>query len=101
MTWWTRWKDKYGEVVEEYGTAAIVTYIALRLSAMLGFWIAISYGFEVGTATGNAGTFWAAWAGSKVTQPLWMALTVVLTPIAVRIWRRFRPLPPPPASPAP
>jgi len=99
MSWWSTWRAKYEHVVEEYGTAAIVTYIVLRLCALVGFYVAITQGFDVGSTAGSAGTVGAAWAASKVTQPLWMGLAVVLTPFAVRFWRRLRPPPPTPAPP--
>ena len=97
MTWWSNWRTRYEHLVEEYGSAAIATYLTLFASTWFGFWVAISYGFDVGSGAANAGTIGGAWVATKVTQPLRIMLTIGLTPIAVRIWRRFRaPRPPAP-----
>lgn len=99
---WASWRTRYEKVVEEYGSAALGTYVALFVATLIGFWVAIRSGVQVEGAAATAGTVGSAYIATKMTQPLRIAATVVLTPAWVRVVRRMRrpatPTPPPPAA---
>lgn len=91
MKFWEAWKARYKALVEEYGTIAVVVYFTIFFGTWAGFWYALSAGFEVSGAAGQAGTFWGAYAATKLTQPLRIAATFVLTPTVAAIKHRIRP----------
>ena len=103
MSLWTRWRAKYEHLVEEYGSAAIATYLVLFFTTWIALWVAISWGFDPGSNAASAGTIGGAWVATKVTQPVRIGATIVITPLAVRLWRRLRPAarPPVPEPPTP
>jgi hypothetical protein len=57
----------------------------LFFGTWFAFWIAIKTGFEPNDAASGAGTVGGAWVATKVTQPIRIGLTVVLTPFVVRL----------------
>lgn len=77
----------------DYGTVAIVTYFVIFFTTWGGFAAAITFGINVDGAAAGAGTIGAAWLATKVTQPLRIGATVLLTPVAARVWHRVRPRP--------
>lgn len=99
MSWWTRLRERYAHLLEEFGSAAVAVYAVLFFGTWLGFWIAISYGFDAGENAANAGTIGGAWVATKVTQPVRIAATIAITPLAVGLWRRLRPARKPPEAP--
>jgi len=77
-------------VLTEYGTVALVLYLAIFAIVLCGTWIAMRAGWSPTSAAGNAGTFAAAYVVTKLTQPLRIAATVVLTPLLAKGWERMR-----------
>ena len=77
-------------VLTEYGTVALVLYLAIFAIVLCGTWIAIRAGWSPTSVSGNAGTFAAAYVVTKLTQPLRIAATVVLTPLLAKGWERMR-----------
>jgi hypothetical protein len=57
---------------------------------LVGFATAIKLGARVESAAGTAGTWGAAYIATKLTQPLRILATLVITPIVVRIVRRTK-----------
>lgn len=78
---------------DEFGMVAVVTYFAIFALVIGGFAVAISMGVQVEGAAGTAGTLAAAWVAAKLTQPLRIIATLVLTPFIGRFLRRFRKTP--------
>ncbi|HEY9225928.1 MAG TPA: DUF1279 domain-containing protein [Gemmatimonadaceae bacterium] len=76
-------------VLTEYGTVALVLYLVIFTLVLLGSWIAIRAGWSPTSVGGKAGTFAAAYIITKITQPLRIGATVVLTPIMARLWERM------------
>jgi hypothetical protein len=102
------WRERYSKLVEEYGTAAIGTYLVLFFGTWVGFWLAIRSGIQVEGAMAESGTIGGAYLATKLTQPIRIAATVVLTPLVVGAWHRLRGRdripevkPPPPSPPGP
>jgi hypothetical protein len=77
-------------LLAEYGPAALWIYFGIFALVLGGFAIAIALGAEVESAEGAAGTLGAAYVATKVTQPLRIAATLVLTPLVVGLVRRVR-----------
>ena len=77
------------QLAQEYGPFALGTYFAIFAIVFAGFAAAISAGFEVEGAAGSVGLLGAAWLATKVTQPLRIAATLALTPLAAAALRRL------------
>jgi hypothetical protein len=94
-------RDRYQKLVEEYGTAAIGTYLVLFFGTWVGFWLAIRSGVSVEGAVAESGTIGGAYLATKLTQPIRIAATAVLTPLVVGAWHRLRGRPPGTRPPPP
>lgn len=81
---------KLKKLVSEYGPVAIGTYLAIFALVLAGFAAAITLGFHVQSAAGTAGVLGAAYVATKVTQPLRIGATLVLTPLVAKVLSRFR-----------
>lgn len=81
-------------LLTEYGAVAVVVYFAIFFAVLAGFWLAIHFGWRTHSAAGTAGTLAAAYVATKLTQPLRIAATLVLTPAVARFYERLRGLPP-------
>lgn len=75
-------------VFAEYGTVALVVYMTIFLVVLAGIWTAIHLGWQPESTTGNVGTFTAAYVATKLTQPLRIAATLALTPLAAKAYER-------------
>ena len=75
-------------LLAEYGTVAVVIYFAIFFAVLFGFWAAIRLGWRPSSATGNVGAFTAAYIATKLTQPIRIGATVVLTPLVARLYER-------------
>lgn len=76
------------QILTQYGAIAVAIYLAIFGLVLGASWFAIRLGWTPTGVTGNAGVFTAAYLFTKVTQPLRIGATVVLTPIAGRVWHR-------------
>jgi len=83
-------KERLQKLFVEYGSAAAWVYFAIFVLVLAGFATAIRLGASVEGAAGTAGTWGAAYVATKLTQPLRILATLVVTPVAVRILRRTR-----------
>lgn len=81
------------QVLAEYGTVALVVYLVIFFAVLFGFWTAIQLGWRPGSAAGSVGSFAAAYIATKLTQPLRIGATLLLTPIVARLFDRLRPRP--------
>lgn len=89
-------------ILVEYGTVALVVYLAIFFLVLFAFWTAIRFGWQPSGALANVGAFTAAYLATKVTQPLRIIATVALTPLVAKLVHRgaHRPALPAPAAPA-
>ncbi len=94
--WWKRARQQYQQLVERYGAIAVGTYFTIFFSVLGGFWLAVSsgvdlasgfesLGFDTQSASSRSGTLVVAYAFTKLTQPLRIAATLVLTPLVARL----------------
>lgn len=84
-------REKLKLLLEEYGRIVLWVYLGIWLVVLAGFTLAISAGFNVKSVSASGlGVLGAAWLATKLTQPLRIAGTLVLTPIisaALKKWR--------------
>lgn len=78
-------------ILAEYGVIAVVLYLLIFTLVLFGSWVAISAGWAPTSVAGKAGTFTAAYIVTKITQPLRIGATVVLTPFIARLWEKIVP----------
>ena len=77
-------------VLGEYGPVAVVVYFAIFFLVFGGFLAAIRFGWRPQSGGGQAGVVAAAYVATKLTQPLRIAATAVLTPFCARLYERLR-----------
>ena len=93
IAWCRRAPARLKELLEEYGSTAIATYFVIFAIVLAGFAVAIQQGVQVESAEGSAGVLAGAWVATKLTQPVRIAVTLVLTPLIARLLKKS------PASP--
>ena len=90
MKHWAKIKERLSGLMREYGQLALGTYFGLFFLTWGGFALAITCGFHMTSAAGNAGVLGASYLAAKVTQPLRIWLTLLITPLVARVLRRPR-----------
>ena len=88
MSWFKQTKARWDQVKAEYGKIAIWTYLTLSILVLGGFFLAIKMGIEVGGAGEATSALFGAWLAAKVTQPVRIAATIVLTPMVANVLRK-------------
>jgi hypothetical protein len=83
-------KKTIQHLLTEYGAVAVVVYFAIFFLVLGGFWAGIQFGWRPESAVGGVGAFTAAYIATKLTQPLRIAATLLLTPVIVRVYDRMR-----------
>lgn len=87
------------QILIEYGVVGVVLYLAIFFLVLGGAWLAMKSGFRPASVGSQTGTFLAAYIVTKLTQPLRIAATVILTPLIARLYERItgrsRSAPPP------
>lgn len=79
------------QIFAEYGIIAVVLYLVIFFVVLISAWLGIRLGWAPAGVAGNAGTWTAAYIVTKITQPLRIAATVLLTTFIGRLWRRDEP----------
>ena len=95
--WFQRAKAKLDAHLKEYGAIALVVYLTIWLTVWAGFAIAIAGGFSAVDGEGEAATDATAWGvilaayiPTKLSQPLRIGATLLITPVVAGIWHRIR-----------
>jgi hypothetical protein len=83
-------KERLKTHFAEYGRIAIYTYLALSISTIIAFSIAIGFGVAPSSATGVFGVIGAGWVAAKATMPLRILATLGLTPLVAALVVRLR-----------
>jgi hypothetical protein len=83
-------KKTVQNLLAEYGTVAVIVYFAIFFATLGGFWLAIRFGWRPSSAAGTVGTWAAAYIATKLTQPLRIGATLVITPVAAKLYERVR-----------
>ena len=83
-------KGKLKELIELYGSTALICYLVIFIVSMVGFYVIIQAGVDLNSYSffsgklASTGTIVLAWAATKVIQPFRIALTILLTPIVAK-----------------
>lgn len=86
--------SRINHLIEEYGGIAIGTYLVIFAMTFFTFWGLITFGFDLSSLGSwfvglpEVGTLAIAYAATKLTQPLRIALCIVLIPVVHRYWSR-------------
>ncbi len=83
-------KKTIQKLLAEYGTVAVIVYFVIFFGVLGGFWLAIRFGWRTSSAAGTAGTLAAAYIATKLTQPIRIAATLVVTPVVAKVYERIR-----------
>jgi hypothetical protein len=78
----------FNNIITEYGPLALGIYLAIFGLVLFGAWTAINFGWQPESAAGSVGAFTAAYLTTKVTQPLRIGATLLLTPLVARGYAR-------------
>ncbi len=90
-------KERLQDLAAEYGKIAFVVYFSISALTILGFYVAIKTGVDVGDSTaGSSGALFAAWIAAKLTWPLRLGATFFLTPIVAALVHKIQGKPTPP-----
>jgi hypothetical protein len=83
-------REKLKLLLEEYGRLAIWVYLVLWLAVLAGFAVAISTGIKADSGAVGLGVLGAAWVATKLTQPLRIGATLLLTPAISTVLKKWR-----------
>ncbi|HUQ80803.1 MAG TPA: DUF1279 domain-containing protein [Gemmatimonadaceae bacterium] len=83
-------KKTVQNLLAEYGTVAVIVYFVIFFGVLAGFYLAIRFGWRPSSAAGSMGTLAAAYIATKLTQPIRIAATVVVTPLVAKLYERIR-----------
>lgn len=81
-------RKTFKQLMTEYGVVAVVLYFTIFFLVLGGAWLALRAGWTPKSVSGQAGRFLAAYIITKLTQPIRIAATVVLTPLVARLYER-------------
>jgi hypothetical protein len=88
MSWFKQTMARWDQVKAEYGKIAIWTYLTLWVLVLGAFFLAIKSGVDVDGAGEASSALFGAWLAAKVTQPVRIAATIVLTPMVAKMLRK-------------
>jgi hypothetical protein len=83
-------KKTVQNLLAEYGTVAVIVYFTIFFATLGGFWLAIRFGWRPSSAAGSVGTLAAAYIATKLTQPIRIGATLVVTPLIAKLYERAR-----------
>ena len=81
------------KILAQYGAIAVVLYLALHMVVLFGFYGAIKMGWTPQGIAGEAGIWTVAYLLTKLTQPIRLGLTLLLTPLIARLFSKPAPVP--------
>jgi hypothetical protein len=96
------YRERFNKLLTQWGSLVLWVYFGIFGLVYVGFALAIKFGFRVEATVGEAGTsntgidgaffawLFAAWVATKLTQPMRIAATLVLTPALAAVLKRFR-----------
>ena len=79
---------KIQQLFSKYGRTGIFVYFSIFFLTLFTFWALLTTGIDIRSwsffsGLGNIGTIGIAYAATKITQPIRIAATVLVTPIIV------------------
>ena len=85
-------KTKMQDMFAQYGRMGIIVYFGIFFLTFFLFWLALSVGVDISSwdffsgKLEKLGTIALAYAATKLTQPIRIGLTLVLTPLIARFF---------------
>jgi hypothetical protein len=85
-------KTKMQDMFAQYGRMGIIVYFGIFFLTFFIFWLSLTVGVDIRSwdffsgRLGDVGTIALAYAATKITQPIRIGLTLVLTPLVARIF---------------
>ena len=81
--------SKMENLLARYGRIGIIVYLSIFGLTLFGFWTLLTTGVDIRTwsffsGLGDVGPIGLAYAATKITQPIRIALTVIVTPLVGR-----------------
>ncbi len=83
-------RQKMEELLKEYGPIVLIVHFTLFFLTLAGFGLALNLGFHIQGTAGKAGLWAAAYGATELTKLIRLAITVALTPVVGRFWKRLR-----------
>ena len=82
--------SKVQNLFSKYGRIGLSVYFIIFFMTLLGFWGLLTAGFDIRTWSffselGDIGALGLAYAATKITQPIRIALTLLITPLIDKI----------------
>lgn len=82
--------ERLKALLAEWGPLFVVVWFVVFATVLVGFVLAIQFGFRAESTAGTLGTWGAAYLATQVTKPLRIAATLVITPALGALLKRFR-----------
>ena len=77
-------------ILAEYGAVALTVYLTIFALVFVGAYVAVAMGWRPESLSGKVGTWVIAYGIVKLTQPLRIGATLLLTPLVARVYERLR-----------
>lgn len=90
MKWLAAQKERLQQLFAEFGTVAIVTYFVIFFGTWAWFWWAIGQGWSPDGAAGEMGRIGGSYAATKLTQPVRIGVTLLITPFIAALVHKVR-----------
>ena len=83
--------SKMETILAKYGRIGIIVYFSIFFLTLFCFWTLLTAGIDIRTwsffsSLGDVGPIGLAYAATKLTQPIRIALTVICTPLVDRFF---------------
>ena len=82
--------ERFKALLAEWGPLFFIVWFGIFGLVLVGFALAIKFGFRVESSAGTWGTWGAAWVATQVVKPIRIAATIVITPALGALLKRFR-----------
>jgi hypothetical protein len=82
-------KERLQALLQEYGSLAIGLFAFLWVGTLASIYLAVRMGWRPESAAGQAGTFGMAYLVFRLTLPVRIAATLVLTPLLAKLLQKF------------
>jgi hypothetical protein len=82
--------ERLKALIAEWGMLFFFVWFGLFGIVLVGFALAIKFGFRVESTAGAWGTWGAAWVATQLTKPLRFGATLVITPALGALLKRLR-----------
>ena len=79
---------RFKDILVEYGVVALVVHYVIFAAVLVGAYVAMRSGWQPTGRVASVGTWAAAYVVTKITQPVRIAVTLVVTPFVARLYER-------------